>query len=114
MISKYYSFPNLDSAMKRILFTLLVGVLCLSQTIQAFEIERRRDQFTKQYGQLFAPLPYSLPGLGTGLLLVGSFANIADTNADFALIGGVGDAQFVFTFLDELFIAPDLLYLQYL
>ncbi len=114
MISKYYSFPNLDSAMKKILFTLLVGVLCLSQTIQAFEIERRRDQFTKQYGQLFAPLPYSLPGLGTGLLLVGSFANIADTNADFALIGGVGDAQFVFTFLDELFIAPDLLYLQYL
>ena len=100
--------------MKKFLFTLLVGVLCLSQTIQAFEIERRRDQFTKQYGQLFAPLPYSLPGLGTGLLLVGSFANIADTNADFALIGGVGDAQFVFTFLDELFIAPDLLYLQYL
>ena len=64
MISKYYSFLNLDSAMKKILFTLLVGVLCLSQTIQAFEIERRRDQFTKQYGQLFAPLPYSLPGLG--------------------------------------------------
>ena len=93
---------------------MFVGFLCLSQTIQAFEIERRRDQFTKQYGQLFAPLPYSLPGLGTGLLLVGSFANIADTNTDFALIGGVGDAQFVFTFLDELFIAPDLLYLQYL
>ena len=43
--------------MKKILFTLLVGVLCLSQTIHAFEIERRRDQFTKQYGQLFAPLP---------------------------------------------------------
>ena len=91
--------------MKKNLFTLLVGVLCLSQTIQAFEIERRRDQFTKQYGQLFAPLPYSLPGLGTGLLLVGSFANIADTNADFALIGGVGDAQFVFTFLDDAFVA---------
>ena len=100
--------------MKKKLFTLLVGVLCLSQSIQAFEIERRRDQFTKQYGQLFAPLPYSLPGLGSGLLLVGRYANIADTNDDFALIGGVGDAQFVFTFLDELFIAPDLLYLQYL
>ena len=114
MISKYYSFPNLDSAMKRILFTLLVGVLCLSQTIQAFEIERRRDQFTKQYGQLFAPLPYSLPGLGTGLLLVGSFANIADTTTDFSLIGFTGDAQGIFTFLDELFIVPDVFYLQYL
>jgi hypothetical protein len=100
--------------MKKYSFSLLVFILCFSQTIHSFEIERRRNQFTKQYGQLFAPLPYSLPGLGTGLLLVGSFANIADTNADFALIGGVGDAQFVFTFLDELFIVPDLLYLQYL
>jgi outer membrane protein assembly factor BamA len=100
--------------MKKILFPLLVGVLCLSQTIQAFEIERRRDQFTKQYGQLFAPLPYSLPGLGTGLLLVGSFANIADTTTDFSLIGFTGDAQGIFTFLDELFIVPDVFYLQYL
>jgi len=114
MISKYYSFLSLDSAMKKILFTLLVGVLCLSQTINAFEIERRRDQFTKQYGQLFAPLPYSFPGIGTGLLLVASFGNIADTNADFSLIGFTGDAQGVFTFLDELFIVPDVLYLQYL
>ena len=90
--------------MKKLLFTMLIGVLCLSQTIQAFEIERRRDQFTKQYGQLFAPLPYSLPGLGTGLLLVGSFANISDTTTDFSLIGFTGDAQGIFTFLDELFI----------
>ena len=80
--------------MKRYSFSLLIFILCFSQTIHSFEIERRRDQFTKQYGQLFAPLPYSLPGLGTGLLLVGSFANIADTNADFALIGGVGAVSY--------------------
>ncbi|MCH2292273.1 MAG: hypothetical protein MK439_06970, partial [SAR324 cluster bacterium] len=100
--------------MKKCFFTLLVGVLCFSQSIQSFEIEPRRDQFTKQYGQLFAPLPYSFPGIGTGLLLVASFGNIADTNADFSLIGFTGDAQGIFTFLDELFIVPDVLYLQYL
>jgi len=101
--------------MKKFVFITLFTVFCfIFQSLHAFEIERRRDQFTKQYGQLFAPLPYSLPGLGTGLLLVGSFANIADTTTDFSLIGAIGDAQFVFTFLDELFIAPDLLYLQYL
>ena len=100
--------------MKRIsLFFTMTIVYILFQS-DAFSIERRKDQFTKQYGQLFAPLPYSLPGLGSGLLMVGSFANIAETNTDFALIGGVGDAQFIFSFLDELFIAPDLLYLQYL
>ena len=80
----------------------------------AFEIERRRDQFNKQYGQLFVPLPYSLPGLGTGLLFIGNFGNIADTTTDFAAIGGIGDAEFIFAFLDELFLFSDMLYLQYL
>ncbi|MEZ7975381.1 MAG: BamA/TamA family outer membrane protein, partial [SAR324 cluster bacterium] len=54
------------------------------------------------------------PGLGTGLLFVGNFGNILDTTTDIAAIGGIGDAEFIFTFLDELFLAPDLLYLQYL
>ncbi|MCK5867736.1 MAG: hypothetical protein KAG14_04990 [Mycoplasmataceae bacterium] len=84
------------------------------ESVHAFEIDRRREQFNKQYGQLFVPLPYSLPGLGTGLLFIGNFGNIADTTTDFAVIGGIGDAEFIFTFLDELFLAPDLLYLQYL
>ena len=59
-------------------------------------------------------MPYSLPGLGTGLLFVGNFGNISDSTTDLNLIGGIGDAEFIFTFLDELFIAPELLYLQYL
>ena len=70
--------------------------------------------FTKKYGHLFVPLPYSLPGLGEGLLFIGNFGNIADTTTDFATILGVGDAEFIFGFLDELFIVPDYVYLQYL
>jgi len=98
----------------KFLLTLFLFSFFIIESVHAFEIDRRREQFNKQYGQLFVPLPYSLPGLGTGLLFIGNFGNIADTTTDFAVIGGIGDAEFIFTFLDELFLAPDLLYLQYL
>ena len=98
----------------KFLLTLCLFSFFIVESVHAFEIDRRREQFNKQYGQLFVPLPYSLPGLGTGLLFIGNFGNIADTTTDFAVIGGIGDAEFIFTFLDELFLAPDLLYLQYL
>ena len=98
----------------KFLLSMSLFVFLIVDAAYAFEIDRRREQFNKQYGQLFLPLPYSLPGLGTGLLLIGNFGNIANTTADIAAIGAIGDAEFIFTFLDELFIAPELLYLQYL
>ena len=94
----------------KIFFTCLIIIIAGNSF--GLEIERRREVFTKQYGHLFVPLPYSLPGLGEGLLFIGNFGNIADTTTDFATILGVGDAEFVFGFLDELFIVPDYLYLQ--
>ena len=101
--------------MKKIISLIFVILIFfVIETLYAFEIDRRRDQFNKQYGQLFVPLPYSIPGLGTGLLFVGNFGNIADTTTDLAAIGGIGDAEFVFLFLDEFFLVSDLLYLQYL
>jgi len=89
-------------------------IFFVTEKLCAIDIERRRDQFNKQYGQLFVPLPYSLPGLGTGLLFIGNFSNFADTTSDLAAIGGIGDAEFIFLFLDEFFVFSDLLYLQYL
>jgi hypothetical protein len=44
--------------------------------------DRRRDQFPKSYGYALFPYPYSLPGLGSGLGLVGGASNIADTYTD--------------------------------
>jgi len=98
----------------KFLLSISLFVFFIVDAAYAFEIDRRREQFNKQYGQLFLPLPYSLPGLGTGLLLIGNFGNIADTTTDISAIGAIGDAEFIFTFLDELFVAPELLYLQYL
>jgi len=100
--------------MKNVLKIFTVCLIYLiTENSFGFEIERRRDVFTRQYGHLFVPLPYSLPGLGEGLLFVGNFGNIADTTTDLATIIGVGDAEFIFGFLDEFFIVPDYVYLQY-
>jgi hypothetical protein len=104
-----------DNFMKnKFLLSLCLFSFFIVESVHAFEIDRRREQFNKEYGQLFVPLPYSLPGLGTGLLFIGNFGNIADTTTDIAAIGAIGDAEFIFIFLDELFLAPELLYLQYL
>ena len=90
----------------KFLFKIFITCLIIFFTgcLHAFEIERRREMFTKQYGHLFVPLPYSLPGLGEGLMFIGNFGNIGDTTTDFATFLGVGDAEFIFGFLDELFI----------
>ena len=51
--------------MKNVLKIFTVCLIYLiTENSYGFEIERRRDVFTKQYGHLFVPLPYSLPGLG--------------------------------------------------
>ena len=102
------------SANNKLLLVFILFSIFFVDTLYAFEINRRREQFNKQYGQLFVPLPYSIPGLGTGLLFIGNFGNIADTTTDLAAIGGIGDAEFMFFFLDEFFVVSDLLYLQYL
>jgi hypothetical protein len=43
---------------------------------------RRKEQFTKDSGYALFPYPYSLPGIGTGISLVGGMMNIADTYTD--------------------------------
>ncbi len=104
----------MNIAKNKLLLIFILLSIYFVESLYAFEINRRREQFNKQYGQLFVPLPYSIPGLGTGLLFIGNFGNIADTTTDLAAIGGIGDAEFVFFFLDEFFVFSDILYLQYL
>jgi hypothetical protein len=41
--------------------------------------DRRKDQFQKSYAYALFPYPYSLPGIGTGIGLVGGAMNIART-----------------------------------
>ncbi|GIT09507.1 MAG: hypothetical protein CM1200mP30_31370 [Pseudomonadota bacterium] len=71
------------------------------------------EVFTKQYGHLFVPLPYSFQGLVKAFCLLETL-EILRYNHRLCNYSRVGDAEFVFGFLDELFIVPDYVYLQYL
>lgn len=54
--------------------------------------ERRKEQFQKSFGYAVFPMPYSLPGIGSGVSLVGGVMNAADTYTDaygVAFVGGV-------------------------
>jgi len=43
---------------------------------------RRKEQFQKSYAYALFPYPYSLPGIGKGIGLVGGMMNIAETYTD--------------------------------
>lgn len=70
-------------------FVLVLTTLCS----EANALERRRDQFTKDPGYYVIPMPYSLPGIGQGLLVGGAFNNIAESHSDIIGFLLAGDLQ---------------------
>jgi len=78
---------------KRTRYLLLMVVSLSLLPHYSSATDRRKDQFSKETGYYFIPIPYSLPGVGEGLLLGGAYNNIADTHSD--IIGFVltGDIQ---------------------
>ncbi|MBF0290083.1 MAG: BamA/TamA family outer membrane protein [SAR324 cluster bacterium] len=92
--------------MKKI--TLIIA-LFLSISFSANAIERRKDQFPKQFGYFLAPVPYSLAGIGDGIAFLGSVNNIFETNTD--VFGGqaIGDAEASFYALADLHLIPETL-----
>ncbi len=75
------------------LLKISIIFLLTSFIAEANALDRRRDQFSKEPGHYILPIPYSLPGVGTGVLVGGAYNNIADTHSD--VIGFVigGDLQ---------------------
>jgi len=68
------------------LLLLLFGLLHVPDA-SALDIERRRDQFSKEPGYLVIPAPYSINGIGKGIMLVGAASNVDHTYTDvFGLI----------------------------
>jgi len=55
--------------------------------------DRRREQFPKEYGYAAFPYPYRLPGIGSGVGLVGGALNIADGYTDAYGIVFMGDVK---------------------
>ena len=68
---------------------LLLGSLLFAESFT--DIERRRDQYLSDPGYFIAPVPYSLPGIGTGLMGLGFMNNVNETQTDVVLYGVGGD-----------------------
>jgi hypothetical protein len=61
----------------------MATILVLSSLAEASVIsERRKPQFSTEFGYAVFPYPYSLPGIGSGVGLVGGASNIAGSHTD--------------------------------
>lgn len=79
---------------KIVILFFLSGILSAGEF---FDIERRRDQHLKESGYFILPMPYSLPGIGEGMLLIGLINNYDNKETDFmvnAIDGDVGGYGF--------------------
>jgi hypothetical protein len=66
-----------------IYFSLIAILLLFCNLAQAEVIpDRRKSQFSTEFGYAIFPYPYSLPGIGSGIGLVGGMSNFAGTHSD--------------------------------
>jgi len=91
-----------------LIYALLIAVAGADEAVS----ERRKSQFPTSYGYLLAPLPYSIPGIGEGMFILGSFTNVFGTTADPTLVLITGDAQGEGAFFDELPLYSEHLFLR--
>ena len=78
--------------MKRVISLMFFLLILFSTTAGAFEdIERRRDQFGKDFGYYVYPLASTIPGLGTAEGAGATVLNIGETDADFTGFKLIGD-----------------------
>ncbi len=89
---------------RRILW-ITIPMLLLTSFSEA--IERRRAQFPRDFGYLIAPIPYILPGVGTGLGVIGAFNNTFDSTTDFFLVGVGGDVEGTITGVTDIELLPE-------
>ena len=75
---------------------LLIFLLLLINTSLCFSYEipdRRKDQNPTQPAHLIVPLPYSKPGIGSGVILMVTASNVNKSTADISGMFVTGDAK---------------------
>ncbi|MDH4246923.1 MAG: hypothetical protein OEW39_03815 [Deltaproteobacteria bacterium] len=76
----------METLFKRTVFRSVIGSLLLfflTPVVWGQVPDRRKDQFPSEFSYLIFPAPYSLPGIGSGLLMLGVIGNALDTPTDF-------------------------------
>ncbi|MDP6248525.1 MAG: hypothetical protein QGH49_18110 [SAR324 cluster bacterium] len=92
---------------------LMISIVFVHSTLA---LDRRRDQFTTDFGYLVAPIPYILPGAGAGLGFLGGFNNIPlgskKTTIDLFIVGISGNVSGTIAGITDLPLWPETLLLD--
>ena len=91
---------------------VIVTVLGSGRTHADLIPDRRKEQFPTEPAHLFVPLPYSLPGVGQGLFLLGNVSNVFDSTADANILYIVGDVEGYAVFFQEVPLISETLLLE--
>ncbi len=85
-----------NQSINRVLRSFITCLLIATAFTSVADIElpeRRKDQFLTDPGYYVVPTPYSIPGLGSGLILVGAMTNIQQTHSDVYGFAATGDIK---------------------
>ncbi|MBN4054243.1 hypothetical protein JYT87_00875 [Nitrospira defluvii] len=96
----------------RYLTLVALSIFFLKGLVYGQVPERRKDQNPTQPAHLLVPLPYSKPGIGEGITVLGTMSNIAKTTADITGLLITGDAEGLIFNGSELPVYSDLLFLN--
>lgn len=99
--------------MKKCIFSLVVFLYSASCFSYEWIPERRKDQFPTQSAHLVVPLPYSLPGIGEGVVVLGTLSNILNSTADVTGFFVEGDAQGTIIDAAEIPLYSDFVFLDF-
>lgn len=92
--------------------SIVVILLLLLTVIEVKAIERSRVQFLSEPSYLLLPLPYSMPGIGEGLMVTALAGNIDETNIDAYFVGITGDAEGIVFAIEDIHLLPEFLILD--
>ncbi len=88
-----------------VLFSLVLCVLSVPASADWYP-DRRKSQFETTFGYALFPYPYSLPGIGTGIGLVGGAMNIQNTPMDAYGMAFGGDVKGLAAGIADIHLVP--------
>lgn len=92
---------------------IVLIIILLPYSAMSIEgIERRRSQFQNKFGYVVTPLPFILPGVGTGIGLLGGLNNIYETPVDLYLVFIRGDVEGSVIGVTDIHLLPERLLLD--
>ena len=105
----YSYFTKLTS---KAIILLLIILILVPESGTAF-IDRRKEQFLTEPSYMILPLPYSIPGIGSGLMFIGLAGNFLDTHMDIYGLGISGDAGGYILGLDDIHLVSETLIVKF-